>query len=162
MSYGISSLSVSNLSTTDSMLSFVWESKIEIKNPYIDSRTYFRNFMVTLFLKNDPIMTSYGSSFQLNSLDRTETEVKAEYNSGVEPQVANSTVDEMAKERETGWINFSLKLSTEAHYDSDFFYVPSRQNVEAECNNLRVHFQNGTTSGTFNSETNPVECFVLR
>lgn len=160
--YAINSFSVSNLSTSNSVLSCIWDTKVYIHIPTIDSKTYFRNFMVTIYFKNIPLVTSYGTSFVLDSRKHKYLEVRAEYNAGVEPQVAKSTVDELAKERDSGWVTFSLKISTEAHVDSKIFYGTSRQYVEAECNNLRVQFQNGSSSGTFNNEGNSAECFILR
>lgn len=162
--YTVDTFSVSNFSTSNSTLtSCIWDAKINVTNPTSNTNVSFTDFMVHVFYNDEEVVQSQEKSLEVGQDQTGQLEMRAEYNPGVQPQQPNSTVDEMAKDRATGWLKFSLVLTAKAvhNYESSLFVWTLKQKLSAQCRDLRVQFVNNTGNATFNDGGDHVRCPVV-
>ncbi|XP_028795565.1 uncharacterized protein LOC114751067 [Neltuma alba] len=161
--YTVDSFSVSNFSTSNSALTCIWDTKINVTNPSSDTNVSYTDFMVHVLYNDEELIQSQGKSLEVGEDQIQQLEMSAAYNPGVQPQLPNSTVDAMAKDRGTGWLKFSLVLTAKAThtYESALFAWSLKQTIAAECRDLKVQFVNNTGNATFNDEGNHVRCLTV-
>ncbi|XP_054793289.1 uncharacterized protein LOC129298865 [Prosopis cineraria] len=161
--YTVDSFSVSNFSTSNSALTCIWDTKINVTNPSSDNNVSFTDFTVHVYYNDEELIESPGKSLDVGQDQIGQLEMSANYNSGVQPQIPGSTVDAMTKDRDTGWLKFSLVLTAKAtrNYQSTFFVWTLKQTIAAQCRDLNVRFVNGTGNATFNDEGDHVRCLMV-
>lgn len=119
--------------------------------------------MVNVFYNDEELIRSEGKSLDVGEDQIGQLELSVAYNPGLQPQLPNSTVDEMAKDRATGWLKFSLVLTAKAlhNFESAFFVWTLKQRIAAECRDLRVQFVNNTGNAAFNDGGDHVRCAMI-
>ncbi|KAI9076426.1 hypothetical protein K1719_041661 [Acacia pycnantha] len=161
--YTVDSFSISNFSTSNSTLTSLWNAKINITNPSSDTNVSFTDFMVHVVYNEEELIQSQGLSLEVGKDQIGQLQMSAAYNPGVQPPLPSSTVDSMAKDRDTGGLKFSLVLTANAikNYKSSLFAWMLKQKIAAQCRDLRVQFVNNTGNATFYDGGDHVRCLTV-
>lgn len=155
--FKVVSLSVENFNTATT-LNGNWNTVFTVENPSQRLRGFFSDFKLELVYKRDQIAGGYTLGFELGRRDKRQMEVRF-----MSSNVAGVDLNGMAKERESGSVTFSMKISSMTALRSTHFspFSPIYRRGESllvTCEGLKVVFQNNTGNGAMNTGSEPIAC----
>ncbi|KAK7345228.1 hypothetical protein VNO77_15819 [Canavalia gladiata] len=156
--YKVASFSVTNFSTAPT-LTGQWNMKITIENPNEKLVAYFSDLKVDVAYKDGVVAVNYASGFVLNRNDQVDMSVTASPKQAERDMIEKNTMEDLVKDRGTGSVTFSLKVSSVNMFKSGSYSTRSLE-VVAICEGLKVVFQNNNPSGTVDNGGKPIECLL--
>ncbi|KAK7337305.1 hypothetical protein VNO77_17871 [Canavalia gladiata] len=146
--YIVESLTVANFNTNPTFTAD-WNSTITVENNNERLIGLFSDFKLELLHNYDVVATSYIPHFELDKNENKQIFTKPSSNGLA---IANATIDEMAKERASGSLPVSLRISSMISFKSAS--IATRNNlVLAICEDLKLVFQDNTGVASLENNT---------
>lgn len=159
--YKVVSFNVNNFTTTPT-LAGQWDTKISIDNPNDKLVAYFSNFKVDVAYKDGVMAINHAPGFVLNTNDHMDVNVAGLSNQGNVNLLEKTTMDDLVKERSTGSVTFTLRVSSVNMFKSGSISTRTEE-IVAICEGLKVVFQNNNaTTGTMDNRGKPADCQIGR
>ncbi|XP_061362930.1 uncharacterized protein LOC133306626 [Gastrolobium bilobum] len=154
--YKVLSMSVTNFTVTPT-LTGEWNTKMYIENPNDKLRAFFSDLRVDVVYKDGVVAVNYAPGFTLDKKEVTEIGVTGSSSHANEALMDKTTMVDLVKDRTTGSVTFSLRLTSINAFKSGSFSTRSTQ-IVALCDGLKLVFQNNNSTGVLNNGGNPIEC----
>jgi len=157
--YKVASLSVTNF-TTEPTLGGQWDTKISIGNPNEKLVAYFADFNVDMSYKDGIVAVNRAPGLAVNTKDHADVNMRGLFNQANGNALDKKTMDDLVKERGTGSVTFTLRVSSMIILKSGSFST-KREELIAICEGLKITFQdNNATSGELDNKGKPVDCLL--
>lgn len=144
--FHVDNLIVNNLNASRTDFAATWEANVTAENPNHKLKVYFDQIQSFAYYKENFLTSSGVDPLFLATGARDVMRVRLAANNTVDHLVGNWVVDEIAKERSGGVVNFNLRLIVFATFKSGAWWT-RHASMKVFCDGFKVKFVGSESNG---------------